>query len=106
MGVEQYSVRKTYQYRPVPTLKHEQALETVVRRWRTLYKCAVEQRRTWWGRGQGIGATYYQQAMELPDLKAACPEYGEVHAQVLHDVLRRVDKTYQAFFCRVANGET
>src|SRR5262249_20079681 len=65
-----------------------------------------EQRRTWWGRGQGIGATYYQQATELPDLKAACPEYGEVHSQVLQDVLRRVDKTYQAFFRRIANGET
>jgi putative transposase len=29
-----------------------------------------------------------------------------VHSQVLQDVLRRVDKTYQAFFRRVANGET
>jgi putative transposase len=71
-----------------------------------LYNCALEQRRTWWGRGQGKSATYYQQATELPDLKAACPEYAEVHSQVLQDVLRRVDKTYQAFFRRVANGET
>jgi putative transposase len=42
----------------------------------------------------------------LPDLKAACPDYSEVHSQVLQDVLRRVDKTYHAFFRRVANGET
>jgi putative transposase len=105
MGMEQYSVRKTYQYRLMPTPQQEQALETVVLRCRTLYNCALEQRRTWWGRGQGKGATYYQQAMELPDLKATCPEYGEVHSQVLQDVLRRVDKTYQAFFCRASNGE-
>jgi putative transposase len=90
----------------MPTLKQEQALAPVVLRSRMLYNCALEQRRTWWGRGQGIGATSYQQAMELPDLKAACPEYGEMHSQVLQDVLRRVDKTYQAFFCRASNGET
>jgi putative transposase len=106
MSMEQDSVRKTYQYKLLPTLQQAQALETVLLRCRTLYNCAVEQRRTWWGRGQGIGVTYYQQATELPDLKAACPEYAEVHSQVLQDVLRRVDKTYQAFFCRVANGET
>jgi putative transposase len=90
----------------MPTPKQEQALEVVLSRCRTLYNCALEQRKTWWGRGQSIGATYYQQATELPDLKAACPEYSEVHSQVLQDVLRRVDKTHQAFFCRVAHGET
>ena len=45
--MEQYSVRKTYHYRLLPTPEHEQALETVVLRCRTLYNCAVEQRRTW-----------------------------------------------------------
>jgi putative transposase len=107
--MEQQSLRtgrKTYQYKLMPTPKQEQTLETVLRRCRTLYNCAVEQRRTWWGRGQGIGATYSQQATELPDLKAACPEYGEGHSQVLQDVLRRVDKTYRAFFRRVASGQT
>jgi hypothetical protein len=68
-------------------------LEVVVARCRTLYHVALEQRRTWWGRGQGIGATSYQQAMELPGLKAVCPEYAEGHSHVLHDVLRRVDTT-------------
>jgi putative transposase len=78
--VEQDSVRKTYRYKLMPTPTHEQALEAVLLRCRTLYNCALDQRRTWWGRGQGIGATYYQQATELPGLKAACPEYAEVHS--------------------------
>jgi hypothetical protein len=81
-------------------------LEAVLSRCRTLYNVALEQRKTWWGRGQGIGATCYQQARELPDLKAACPEFGEVHSQVLQDVLRRVGKTYAAFVRRRANAET
>ena len=104
--MERDNARKTYQYRLNPTPEQERAWETVLLRCHTLYNVALEQRRTWWGRGQDKGASYYQQATELPDLKAACPEYGEVHSQVLQDVLRRVDKTYQAFFRRVANWET
>jgi putative transposase len=109
--MDQYSVRsertirKTYNYRLNPTLDQEQALAVVLLRCRMLYNAALEQRRSWWGRGQGKRATYYQQQNELPDLKAACPEYGTVHSQVLQDVLRRVDTTYQAFFRRVQAGE-
>jgi putative transposase len=75
-------------------------------RCRALDKVALEQRRTWRGRGQGKGATYYQQAMELPDLKAARPAYAEVHARVLQGVLRRVEQSAQAFFRRVQHAKT
>ena len=105
MGMEQGSVRATYKYKLRPTPAQEQALELVVWRCRTLYNAALEQRKTWWGRGQGVSATYHQQATELPDLKIAHPEYAEVHSQVLQEVLRRLDKTFQAFFQRVKNGE-
>ena len=100
------SVRKTFKYTLMPTPDQAQTVETVVLRCRTLYTVALEQRQTWWARGQGRSPTYYQQANELPALKAACPEYAEVHSQVLQDVLRRVDTTYQAFFRRVQHGET
>jgi putative transposase len=60
----------------------------------------------WWKRGQGKSASYYQQKAELPDLKTACPEYAEVNAQVLQDVLLRVERAYQAFFRRVQASET
>jgi IS605 OrfB family transposase len=75
-------------------------------RCRTLYNVALEQRKTWWGRGQGVGAAYYQQKAELPDLKVACPEFAEVHAHVLQDVILRVERAFQAFFRRVKAGET
>jgi putative transposase len=80
-------------------------LELVVWRCRTLYNVALEQRKTWWERGQGRGASYYQQKRELPDLKAACPEFRALHAHVLQDVILRVERTYQAFFRRVKHGE-
>src|SRR5260370_40235711 len=100
------SVRKTYKYKLMSTPAQAQALEAVLWRCRTLYNTALEQRRTWWQRGQGKGASYYQQKAELPDLKAAFPEYAEVNAQVLQDVLLRLDRAFQAFFRRVAAGET
>src|SRR5262249_44275211 len=106
MEQEQQTVPKTYQYKLKPTPQQERALETVLWRCRTLYNCALEQRKTWWERGQGKGATYYQQQAELPDLKAACPECAEVNAHVLQDVLLRVERSYQAFFRRVQAGQT
>jgi putative transposase len=98
-------VRKTYKYKLMPTPDQEKVLETVLWRCRTLYNCALEQRKTWWGRGQGIGARYYQQKAELPDLKDACPEYHDIYSQVLQDVLLRLDTAFQAFFRRIAAGE-
>jgi putative transposase len=100
------TVRKTCKYKLSPTPAQERELEAVLWRCRTLYNVALEQRRTWWQRGQGIGASYYQQKAELPELKAAFPEYAEVNAQVLQDVLLRVERAYQAFFRRVRDGET
>ena len=101
-------VRKpcTYQRRPTPD--QERLLDRTLMRWRHGYNAARAQRRTWWGRGPGKGATSSQllEKAELPDLKAACPEYAEVHAQVLHDVILRVERTSQAVFRRVKNGET
>ena len=99
------TVRKTFKYQLTPTPAQAQALEMVLSRCRTLYNVALEQRKTWWQRGQGVGATYYQQKAELPDLKAACPEYAEVNAQVLQDVILRVERAYQAFFRRLKAGE-
>ncbi len=80
-------------------------LEETLRLCRQLYNCALEQRRTWWGRGQGRAATHAQQEAELPDLKAAFPEYAAIHSQVLQDVLTRLDRAYMAFFRRMADGE-
>src|SRR5258708_14597742 len=104
--MEQQSVRKTFKYKLHPTPAQEQALAVVLWRCRVLYNVALEQRKTWWGRGQGKGASYYQQKAELPELKAAFPEYAEVNAQVLQDVLLRVERAYQAFFRRLRDGET
>jgi putative transposase len=103
--MDNQAVRKTFQYKLRPTREQAAMMEQTLRLCRVLYNGALEQRRTWWGRGQGRVATRAQQEAELPELKAAFPEYATVHSQVLQDVLTRLERTYQAFFRRVQAGE-
>ena len=97
--------KKAFQYRLYPTPKQEQTLLFVLRCCRDLYNSALEERRAHYQmRHTGIG--YTRQAAELTEIKTAFPAYQDIYSQVLQDVLRRVDKTFAAFFLRVANGET
>jgi len=102
--VSEPSVRKTYQEKLKPTPAQERELERVLWRCRTLYNTALEQRITLW-RQRGVSLTRYSQEAELKALRADLPDYAAIHSHVLQDVLARLDKTYQAFFRRLANGE-
>ena len=99
------NVRKTYKEKLRPTPAQERALDDMLWRCRTLYNTALEQRITAWERCH-VSVTRYQQEAELKDIWAAFPKYAALHSHVLQDVFARLDKTYQAFFRRVANGET
>ena len=99
------SLRKAYKFKLKPTPEQERVLAETLWQCRRLYNTALEQRITLY-RQRGVSLTCYQQQAELPDLKAAFPEYAAINAQVLQDVLTRLDKTYQAFFRRVKAGQT
>src|SRR6476661_2561763 len=103
--MEQQSVRKTYQYKLKPTPEQERALNRTLMLCRHVYNAAVGERREAWHL-RGVSVNYYQQQAELPGIKEAMPEYAEVNAQVLQDVVLRVDRAFQAFFRRVQAGET
>jgi len=103
--VSDEGLRKAYKYKLKPTPEQERQLEEVLWRCRALYNTALEQRITAYRRSE-VTLTCYQQQAELPDLKAALPEYAAIHSQVLQDVLARLDKTYQAFFRRLKAGQT
>jgi putative transposase len=98
------TVRKAYKYKLKPTPEQERALAEVLWRCRTLYNTALEQRITAWERCH-VSVTRYQQEAELKSIRMDFPDYAAIHSHVLQDVLARLDKTYQAFFRRVANGE-
>jgi len=103
--VSDESQRNAYKYKLKPTPEQERQLEQTLWRCRVLYNTALEERLTAYRRC-GVTLTCYQQQAELPDVKAAFPDYGDIHSQVLQDVLTRLDKTYQAFFRRVKARKT
>jgi putative transposase len=103
--MEQQSARKTYQYKLKPTAEQELALDRTLMLCRHVYNAAVGERREAW-RLCGVSVTYYQQKAELPSIKEAMPEYGEVHSQVLQDVVLRVDRALQGFFRRWRECQT
>ena len=45
------------------------------------------------------------QSAHLPAIKEVRPEYRDSSAQVLQDVLHRLDKAFAAFFRRLQAGE-
>jgi len=67
---------------------------------RDLYNAALEQRITAYKR-QRKSVSYFDQTGQLPDLKDGCPEFKQVDAQCLQNVLKRLDEAYQHFFRRV-----
>ena len=80
--MEQQCIHKAFKYKLKPTPEHEQALERVLWRCRTLYNTALEERKSAWKRCC-VSTSYYHQKAELPELKADVPAYTEVHSQVL-----------------------
>ncbi len=103
--MEQQTVRKTYKYKLKPTSEQERVLDRILMLCRHIYNAAIEERREAWAKC-GVSVGYYQQKAELPPIKAGMAEYGEVHSQVLQEVVQRVDRAFQAFFRRVKAGET
>ncbi len=98
------TTRKTFKYKLKPTVEQERVLERTLMLCRHVYNAAIGERREAY-RMRGITVTYYHQKAELPGIKAAMPEYGEVHSQVLQEVVLRVDRAFQAFFRRVKAGK-
>src|SRR5262245_19335091 len=87
-----------------PTPAQERELERILWCCRTLYNPALEQRIILW-KQHGISVSRYQQEAALKDRRVELPAYGAIHSHILQDLLARLDKTYQAFFRRLANGE-
>jgi putative transposase len=102
--VDGQTTRKSFKYKLKPTPEQERMFERTLMLCRHVYNAALGERREAW-RTHGVSVSYYQQKAELPGIKAAMPEYAEVHSQVLQDVVLRVDRTFQAFFQRLKAGD-
>jgi putative transposase len=104
MNMELQMVCKTFKYKLMPTPDLERALENVLWRCRELYNAALEERKSAWEKCH-VSVNFTRQSAELPGIKEVRPEYHDINAQVLQDVLHRLDKAFAAFFRRVQAGE-
>ena len=98
------TVRKTFKEKLRPTCAQGRALDEVLWRCRELYNAGLEQRKTAWERCH-VSVSRYEQEAELKAIRAEFPEYAAIHSHVLQDVLARLDRTYDAFFRRIREGE-
>jgi putative transposase len=97
-------MRKSFKYRLYPTGNQVQALAQQLGEACRLYNAALQERRDAY-RTAGVSLSYYDQANQLKGIRAeaAC---GLANFSCAQEVLRRVDKTFKAFFGRVHRGET
>ena len=97
-------MKKTYEYRAYPTTK-QRKLFTV---WLALLRSVYNQALAWRIEAYqttGLTVKWTTQANALPDLKQASEAFAGLHADVVQDAMRRLDKAYKAFFRRAQNGE-
>lgn len=96
-------MKKTFKYRLLGNQETFNKADNWLRLCRELYNSALAER-IYAYKGQHASLSSYSQIKELPELKVALPEYGDVGSQVLQDVIERLDRAYKAFFRRAKNG--
>jgi putative transposase len=96
-------MRKTYKYRLYPTTAQRQALAAQLDEARHLYNAALQERRDAYQK-RGVSLTYYDQANQLKAIRTAST-CQLANFSACQDVLRRVEKTFKAFFRRVNAGQ-
>ena len=96
---------KTYQYRIYPTFKQAKILLVWLEALRNLYNQGLSWRKEVYNK-TGESVSWVTQANTLPELRQTSSTFGMLHIDVLQDVLRRLDKAYQAFFRRAKTGES
>ena len=95
---------KAYKYRLYPNKEQEKKLNETLWLCSLVYnRCLTERREAWQNERHSL--TAYDQIKQLPVWKKEDPRLNQVYSQVLQDVVRRVDKAFQAFFRRVKAGE-
>jgi putative transposase len=98
-------MRKAFKYRLYPNKTAEKNLYFVLNRCRELYNAGLSERKDAY-RMAGKSITYVDQQNDLPEIKHEIrPEYEDIAAHVLQDVLNRLHKAFQNFFRRCKHGE-
>jgi putative transposase len=96
-------MRKTYKHRLFPTNGQAQALDVQLGEACRLYNAALQERRDAY-QNSGVSLTYYDQANQVKAIRQA-GSLDLANYSACQDILRRVEKTFKAFFRRVKAGQ-
>jgi putative transposase len=96
-------LRKNFKYRLYPTEAQSGALDHQLAEACRLYNAAIQERRDAY-RMAGESGNYCDQANQLKEIRAD-GDLELANFSCCQDVLRRVDKAFNAFFGRVKNGQ-
>ncbi len=97
-------MQRTFKFRLYPSLIQKSIFVDMLTTCRHLYNDALAERNDAWEK-EKKSVSYNMQAMSLTLKKVNNPFLLKVHSQTLQDVLRRLDKSFKAFFRRVKAGE-
>lgn len=94
----------SYSYRLYPNPVQRQLLDRILWVHRGLYNDALTERRLAWEK-QRKSITYAHQANQLKTIRQFDEDVAWVNFSSVQQTLRRLDKTFQAFFRRIKAGE-
>ena len=98
-------MRRAYVYKLRPNRTQLARLEETLKTCRHLYNDALAERKESWETAQkNVG--FAAQCATLTQRKKSSHYLQSVHSQVLQNVLRRVDRSFENFFRRVKSGDT
>jgi putative transposase len=100
---DQIVIKKNFRYRLYPTSAQIVALDDELAEACRLYNAALQERRDAYHISHK-SINYYDQANQLKEIRAN-GDLALANFSCCQDVLRRVDKTFNAFFDRVQNGQ-
>jgi putative transposase len=98
-------VRKAFKYRLYPTRQQDAAMSAMLETHRRLYNDALSERKQAWEQ-ERRGVTYGEQSGQLKAARKTNPFLAATNFSSCQATLRRLDKTFQAFFRRMKAGET
>jgi putative transposase len=93
---------RTFKYRLYPNREQSAALDLHLAEGARLYNAALQERRDAW-RLNRRRVGLFEQQRQLKDIRAA-GDTGIVDAMLAHEILKRVDHSFAAFFRRVRSG--
>ncbi len=97
-------MNRTYTYRLYPTKKQIESLNNILELHRELYNAALEERREAWKRCHK-NISWYSQSQQVTEIRKIREDIAQLNHTSCQQTLRRLNKAFDAFFCRIKSGE-